>query len=514
MRQDDDLSYFESSEFKKILARYEAAKEDGAALYMDADELTDVAEYYAMVCHDDERAAVVIDEALQLHPDAVDPQIFRARKKMLDGDTRTAELMCDAIEDQTHREVIFLRAELMIRQDKNADALDYLQETAETVEEDLDYFYYDSAYIFIDYEDYSSALKLSEELEEIAPKWFKTWQVRADVLLAQENYEAANTYIEQLLNVDPFYVEAWNWSCEAHCGMMEFDKAIESSDYALAVDPQNERAMQLKAWALMQVPNYESAHEIYQQLQHMNPSFGLNYMYDSICLSDQGKMDEALKMVEKAEELSDERSIVQHGMIEQHIHILTELHDTQNALRLVDVLEKRSEENEVQFDHNFMRARIYAVSHQLEKAVEYLNVCADKYPSELPYVYYQSGQICFDSGYYMLAKDYFNLLLNATYGKTETPPSNDDIPRISEEYLHANAYAYLAACCLELREYDASMEYMRNAVNQDATNLRELFENVLPEGIPADDLLDYYYYHLYGAWPIDSDHSSDMDLPF
>lgn len=42
----EDLAYFEEEEFLECLAKYEKAIQDGLQPYMDADELTDIAEYY------------------------------------------------------------------------------------------------------------------------------------------------------------------------------------------------------------------------------------------------------------------------------------------------------------------------------------------------------------------------------------------------------------------------------------------------------------------------------------
>ncbi len=56
MRLDDDLKYFEEPGFKKILERYEQARAAGQNVYMDAEDLTDVAEYYALVLQDNEQA--------------------------------------------------------------------------------------------------------------------------------------------------------------------------------------------------------------------------------------------------------------------------------------------------------------------------------------------------------------------------------------------------------------------------------------------------------------------------
>ena len=128
MRLDDDLKYFETPEFKDILERYETAHRAGLGIYMEADELTDVAEYYAMVHNDNERADEAIQLARQLHPDAVSPQIFVARQAMQEGNIEEARQLCDDIEDQQHREVHFLREELLIREGKTHDAFSYLSD--------------------------------------------------------------------------------------------------------------------------------------------------------------------------------------------------------------------------------------------------------------------------------------------------------------------------------------------------------------------------------------------------
>ena len=42
----EDLSYFQEEEFKKNLTLYEQMLQGGQSVYLEADELTDIAEYY------------------------------------------------------------------------------------------------------------------------------------------------------------------------------------------------------------------------------------------------------------------------------------------------------------------------------------------------------------------------------------------------------------------------------------------------------------------------------------
>ena len=43
---EEDERYFQGKEFRDALARYENALRQGQSVYMEADELTDIAEYY------------------------------------------------------------------------------------------------------------------------------------------------------------------------------------------------------------------------------------------------------------------------------------------------------------------------------------------------------------------------------------------------------------------------------------------------------------------------------------
>lgn len=72
----DMSSYFEDPEFKEALAKYEGMVESHTPAYFEADELIDIAEYYASKGrHKD--ADKAIDLAIQLHPDNTDALIFR-----------------------------------------------------------------------------------------------------------------------------------------------------------------------------------------------------------------------------------------------------------------------------------------------------------------------------------------------------------------------------------------------------------------------------------------------------
>lgn len=489
MRLDDDLRYFETQEFKDILEKYETAREAGSPIYMDADELTDVAEYYAMVQNDNKLADEAIELALQLHPDAVDPQIFRARQSMLAGDNDRALQLCEAIQDQQDREVYFLRAELMVRNNETRKAQALLLERSDEVTEDRDYFLFDSAYIFIDYHDYQTAKTFAVELDEMAPIWFKTWELWADVHLGLEEYEKALVYIEKMLDKDPFYLNAWNWRTEAYCGLYDYKKAAESTDYAVAIDPKSERALELKAWVLMRLENFEDAHKLYQKLQEMNCDSEFHPLYDSYCLFDLGRIEEAEKMIWRAESLADGVSEEQAAIYEHHAHILSVQGSIEKALYYIDLAEESAQvdqdKSEKQQDFDYYRARIYADNGDSERALKYIERIAAKDKEPVPTVICQGAQILFEAGDFLTAMELFSHLLE----------------QVDDKAMRAQIYPYLAYCYHELDDATKCLKYIRLAIDNDSPEITEILGSLFAENVQPSDYYDYYYYRINGRWP-------------
>lgn len=487
MRIDDDLKYFEEPEFKDILARYEAAREAGTNFYMGADELTDVAEYYSMVMHDEDRANEAIELALEIHPSAVDPQVFRARQFMLQGDLDKAQALCDAIEDQSDREVLFLHAELMMRGGNPKAAYAFLNNQVQAIEEDRDFFIYDSAYIFIDYHQYELALGFANALRDIAPDWYKSWQLHADVLLGLGENSLALEYIEKMLDVDPFDVESWNWRAEAYSSLGTYDKAFESTDYALAIEPSNERALQLKAWVLMQQGNPAAAHELYQQLQQMNPDCESHWLYDSYCMLDADQIELATVLVRHALELSEGNSVDQQAIYEQYAQVLSRQGDVSGALHQLDLADQCREDAE-QLDERLLRARVYAENDDLKSFDDEIKRLRSLHYVKVNRIDYQAALILFDYGYFERASK-----MLAAFGEPVLTP--EEMKKEGFE-----VYSYLAYAALEMGRNEDVLHYLRKSIDMQDTHLTELFAEKFPN-VRLDELYDYVYYQIHGRWP-------------
>ena len=482
MRFDDDLKYFEEPEFKEILDRYEFARSTGQGIYMDAEDLTDVAEYYALVVQDNELANDAISLALKLHPHSVDPQIFKARQYMLSGNPDKALSICDSIEDQSHREVLFLRAELLIRSNNTDEAALLLQDAITEITEDKDYFIFDSAYIFIDYQQYDWALAFANNLEQIAPKWYKTWQLFADIYLGQGNNKQALDYLSRMLDVDPFCIEAWNWEAEAYSNLGDLAKAYEATEYALAVEPDNERSLQLKAWILLQQTNSKEAHDLYQRLERMNPTNASHWLFDSYALLDMDQIDDAYLAVKQAETLADDEFEDWVSIFEQMAQVLSRQGRVSEALEYISKAENARTGGAEIYDNRLLRVRVYAENNLLPDALLVIHGLMEKYPQEALDIYYDGATVLFDFSYF------------------ETVVAMLTELEAQSEVVNPNLYAILAYSEMSLGHHENALKNIRKAVEAHASSLADLFADKFPN-VKVEELYDYYYYQVYGHWP-------------
>lgn len=358
MRNNDDE--FKDPDFLENLQKYEAMMAGGPSVYLDADELTDIAEYYLIEKNDNELALACVDYALSLHPQATAPLIFQARQHLLENDIETTQKLCDAIPDQTHREVIFLNAELMVRRGNAEEAIAYLMEKGKEVTEDYDYYLLDAAYIFMDYEEYEAACQLADRLNNYAPDWYKAWMLTADAQLGLSNYEKALGYLNKMLDNDPFSTETWNWTAEAYTGIKKYEKAIEACDYALAIAPSNHRAMQLKGHANLHMEAYEQALSIYEEALNINPNDENTLAFMTYCYLCMGEVEKARQTIEEAEQLSEGMSPDQQMIYEQHANVLAALDRYDEALHYIDLAEELGGDTPNNYDsirEDFIRRR-------------------------------------------------------------------------------------------------------------------------------------------------------------
>ena len=297
---EDNNRYYQSRHFLRLLHQYEKAISEGQTPYMEADELTDIAEYY-MTGKQDAKANQAIKAAIDMHPDSVDPQIFLARQKMFYGQLDEAQDIIDAITEQDDCEVIYLRAELLIREGFTSDASEFLFKQMHLMQDSLDTYLYDCTSIFMDYDQWELAQEWLEHLRDSYPTHPRLPIMEAEIKMGLDDYENAYSLLKEILEEEPYNSEAWNLLAETCVALEKFPEALEAANDALAINPEDSNALLTKANAYMQLGEMPEAIENYKKYLIQQPDDLSVQISLAICLSSEERYKEVLLELSKAE---------------------------------------------------------------------------------------------------------------------------------------------------------------------------------------------------------------------
>lgn len=427
----EDLSYFGEEEFKKNLAKYEAMLKDGSSAYLEADELTDIAEYYLMK-GESGKAYDCIHYALNLHPGSVDPLIFLARQKMFADQLDEAVAIRDQITDQQDREVVFFNLELYLHQNKEKEAEMYLDAVSENLDNaDAEDFAYDVAYVYLDYNIYDTALVWAEKALSFHPESDKNLKLKAEILICQNKTAEAITLLNQALDINPYNIFAWHSLTEAYMQLNDFAKAIETVDFALAINEKDYHGIQLKANCLFYQGNYKEAHHYFTLYFEEFQSDEISYMYDGVCLLNLQQYDDAISQLQKGVRLSGPQSIERFHLYQQ----LSLAYSKKGMLKeAFDSIEKASRIHTFDYDICICKGNMLLENGYKEEADAYFKkALQDTSSDNLFRNHFFIGISLTENCCYDEAEPHFRYILD-----NDTRPSG----------LAGRVYGYLALCAL------------------------------------------------------------------
>lgn len=290
----DLSSYFEDPEFKELLAKYEGMAESHTPTYFDAEELTDIAEYYAGE-GEEQKAEEAIDLALRLHPNNTDALVFKSRSLCIKGRLNEAYQVMELIEDPSDREVKFLKADLLMEEHRMEEAEAIHQELAQDENESFEVLL-DIIMTYMDANQKDYAAKWIEKLREKgfnetnSQKFRDVW---CDFCMTFGSPEKATRAFQLSLDEIPYSIPHWNGLAKCYFAQNEIEKAHEAVDFALAIEENNPEALEVKAFCHMQSENFEEALAIYKQLLPQSKAPSRIYALLVKCYMDMERATEA-----------------------------------------------------------------------------------------------------------------------------------------------------------------------------------------------------------------------------
>ena len=463
--QQEDLEFFNSEDFQEILKKYEESVKSGHPIYMDADDLADVADYYQFNERLEE-AEEAISLAIQYNPQAVGPMLYRSREALAVKDFETARNYASQIKVVDALEALFLEGEILICEGKAEEANElyrqYMKE--EVMDDELMDYVYDVAHIFSEYGLYKKAFEWIARSQGDDSKDFK--ELMGRTLFGLGKYKDSEKIFNELIDQNPFSSSYWNALASTQFMQEDYSSAVTSSEYAIAIDPNDPDGLLAKANSLFNLDNFEAALSFFEKYSEKMPDDAFGFLHQGTCLINIGRHEEAIKVLEKAEELAQKEPQHLPDIYQELAFAYSELQQPDTAVYYLDKTEL------LDCDHiNILIIKGHVMlsngkRDEAEKAFRKALQLSENSPKVMLRIIVSLYDNKYLESSYFLLKKFFKYVVDENW---------------------KDGYSYLALCCMNLDKKDEFLEYVKLACEKNPKEARMVLGTYFPEDVETKD---------------------------
>lgn len=459
--------YFDSNEFRDLLKSYEESVRSGVPIFFDTDDLTDIADYYKLIGNN-ESANKAIENALEIDSGAVLPLIFKIRQALQNYDIKSAKRYFCQITDKDNPDYKFIKAEIFLYQNQIDEADKYLQDYFKEIpNEDNEDFIIDIANLYLEYNQNNKALKwlhLSNRQQDIVIK-----ELTARALFGLGKYKECESLFNELLDINPYSQKYWNALSCTQFMLEDYNGSLTSSEYAIAINPNEGESVLSKANVLFKLENYKEALNYYKRYSEIEPNDEFGELNIGTCLINQGKYTDAIEHLKKSELIASPDSHYLIQIYKELAFALSALKHTEEALSYINKIEVL-ENQELNHDFSILKGHIYLENGLREEAQEvFKNVIISSDHS--PYVILRVIVSLYDNKYvntaYTLFKDIYE-------------PSCKNIQE---------GYSYMTLCCWDLKKWDECLHYLNLAIKVNPNEAKKVLIDLVPNDFNTSEYL-------------------------
>ncbi|MEI6556612.1 MAG: tetratricopeptide repeat protein [Paludibacter sp.] len=416
------LSFSMDEESGDLVQRYEQFLSGKANGYFDVEELENIVEYYLRRGRTKDSNSA-IDLGLKLHPNNGILKAKRAKIYLITGDEQKAFRLLDSLTESTDYEVVLLKIEVLIKLDRINEAKILTDKLLADESDEMDNVCLDVAYLYLGQSEYETALELLERGYNSNPQ---NPDLLYELAFCYEQNESLTKAIDvnlQIIDLDPFAGEAWFNLGQLYFAQMDFTKALEAYDYAMAIDDKDMLTCLQKAHVHFQLNQFDEAIETYLEYRSLS-TFGYwqTDIFIAECYEKLEKYDDAIvyykQSLDEQAENYDALTGIAICMLEQE-HFAESIPYIENALKInseaadawVYLAEAYVGLDDVD---NALLAYVKSISidpEQPDTLMAIANICMEKAEFELALKYYLAARELNET------TDYIDLFIAVSYCK-------------------------------------------------------------------------------------------------
>lgn len=298
-------------ELKYLVREYEKkVSEAPAPMWMDAPDILDILDYYEQqnMYYESEQCMRL---ALKLHPNDPEVVVRKAYRLKNEGRWDEAAKVVAELENQDSLDVQFFLGEKALSELRVEDAERHFiaglkQERA--IDEQMvkngdgdpigeNDLLLEIGELFIDYGCVDKARKYLKLIPGDAPEYSRSQMLMAECAYQLGDMETALKKLDALLDTDPYSLDAWVMKADLFNEGKRWAECGEAADFALAINPNHEKALRFKACAALGQNNFDGVLAVFAQYRQLYPYDYTMALSAGEILLNQRKYDEAFEVL-------------------------------------------------------------------------------------------------------------------------------------------------------------------------------------------------------------------------
>ena len=462
-----DDGYFDDEEFREMLEDYERTVKSGQPVFMDVDDLADIADYYQQEGRYDD-AQKALDRALELQPDSVVALNYQVHNAISQNDFEAAENYLSQIIDHDLPEYTYCRAEIWIAQEEVEKADEYLlQQFKECPQEEWQDFVLDVVNLYTDYGYSEKAMEWMMRAKQDGSDDFKEMMGRT--LFGLGKYDDSERIFNELIDRDPFQKRYWNALANTQYMKEDYSASVTSSEYAIAIDPDDAEGLLAKANGLFRLENYEEALDYYRRYSEKEPDDEFGLLHQGTCLINLGQYEEAVKRLLEAEKAAPDDSPYLVEIYQELGFAYSELKMPETALYYIDQTEMLDCDH---VDMLVVKGHILLGNGKLKEAEDMFRQAVKQSEDNLRTVMR------------IIVSLYDNHYVEAAYKMFRS-----FFKYVGKDW--NEGYGYMALCCYDLKRDQEFLVYLEICCNRNPNEAKLVLSHLFPEGMKPEDYYGY-----------------------
>ena len=272
-----------------------------------------------------------------------------------------------------------------------------------------------------------------------------------------------------MIDQHPYSKRYWNALASAQFMNEDYTGAITSSEYAIAIDPNDPEGILSKANGLYNLENFEEALNYFERYTEKMAHDEFGYLHQGMCLINLGRNEEALERLKKAEEMAEKDSPYLPEIYQELAFTYSELKHLDAALSCIDKTKTLDCDH---IDMEVVRGHILLANKQLNEAENTFKkaiIMSGNAPKTMLRIMVSLYDNRFLNASYKLFKKFFQYV-------------GDD---------WNDGYAYMALCCWDMNKTEEFLYYLNKAVERNPKETRLVLGHLFPTGMKPTEYQTY-----------------------